>query len=67
MEPRKHVPALGNKTARQAARTASGRERLEALLGEFDRHAADGPSSDAAHIAALRAALGLTNPHADFV
>ena len=39
------VPALGNKTPRQAARTASGRERLEALLAEFDRHTTDGPSS----------------------
>jgi hypothetical protein len=31
------VPALGNKTPRQAARTAGGRERVEALLAEFDR------------------------------
>ena len=35
------VPALGNKTPRQAARTVRGRERLEALLAEFDRHAAE--------------------------
>jgi hypothetical protein len=55
------VPALGNKTPRQAARTASGRERLEALLADFDRHAADESSSAAAaHITLLRAALGLT-------
>jgi hypothetical protein len=33
------VPALGNKTPRQAARTTKGRERLLALLGEFDRRA----------------------------
>jgi hypothetical protein len=33
------VPALGDKTPRQAARTAKGRERLGALLGEFDRRA----------------------------
>lgn len=56
------VPALGNKTPRQAARTPRGRERLEALLAEFDRHAADGPSSVAAHLTAVRAALGLTKP-----
>jgi hypothetical protein len=56
------VPALGNKTPRQAARTALGRERLEALLAEFDRKAADGPSSLAAHLAAIRGALTLTKP-----
>ena len=33
------VPALGNKTPRQAARTAKGRERLAALFGDFDRRA----------------------------
>jgi len=56
------VPALGNKTPRQAARTAQGRERLEALLAGFDRDAADGPSSMARHLAAIRAALALTKP-----
>jgi len=56
------VPALGNKTPRQAARTAGGRERLEALLAEFDRDAADEPSSVAAHLTAIRTALGLTKP-----
>jgi hypothetical protein len=30
------VPALGNRTPRQAARNAPGRERLEALLQEFE-------------------------------
>jgi hypothetical protein len=54
------VPALGNKTPRQAARTAGGRERLEALFDEFDRDAAAGPSNVAAHLSAVRAALGLT-------
>lgn len=29
------VPALGNRTPRQAARTPEGRERLDALLAEF--------------------------------
>ncbi len=31
------VPALQNKTRLQAARTKAGRERLEALLLEFER------------------------------
>jgi hypothetical protein len=56
------VPALGNKTPRLAARTAGGRERLEALLVQFDRDAADGLSDGAAHLSAIRAALGLTKP-----
>jgi hypothetical protein len=56
------VPALGNKTPRQAARTAPGRERLEALLAEFDREAADGPSSVTGHLAAIRDVLALTKP-----
>jgi SEC-C motif-containing protein len=56
------LPALRNKTPRQAARTAIGRERLEALLAGFDRDAAHGPSSGAAHLIAIRAALGLSEP-----
>ena len=56
------VPALGNKTPRQAARTAGGRERLEALLAGFDRDAAGEPSSVAAHLTAIRTELGLTKP-----
>ena len=39
------VPALGNKTPRQAARTPKGRERLMALLGEFDRRAESEPEA----------------------
>lgn len=54
------VPALGNKTPRQAAQTRVGRERLEALLAEFDRDAEDGPSSMAEHIAMIRDALAVT-------
>jgi Antitoxin Xre/MbcA/ParS C-terminal toxin-binding domain len=56
------VPALGNKTPRQAARTASGRERLEALLGAFDRDAAEGPASVATQLSEIRPTLGLTKP-----
>ena len=53
------VPALGNKTPRQAARTAGGRERLEALLAEFDRDGVDGREGMAAHLATIRKALAL--------
>ena len=56
------VPALGNKTPRQAAGTAGGRERLEALLAEFERDAVDGPSSMAKHLGSIRSALSLTKP-----
>ena len=55
------VPALGNKTPRQAARTPSGRERLEALLAGFERDAANEPSNVAAHLTTIRTALGLTS------
>jgi hypothetical protein len=55
------VPALGNKTTRQAARTPGGRERLEALLAEFERDAERQPSV-AAHLAAIRDKLGLPKP-----
>ena len=58
------VPALGNKTPRQAARTARGRERLEALLAEFDRDAVDGREVMAVHLATIREALALTKPTA---
>lgn len=56
------VPALGNKTPRQAARTAGGRERLEALLGEFARDAAHGRLGIATHLASIRSALALNKP-----
>ncbi len=42
--------------------TYDGRERLEALLAEFDREAADGPSSVTVHLAAIRDVLALTKP-----
>jgi hypothetical protein len=52
------VPALGNRTPRQAARTAIGRERLEALLADFaQRSTAD--SHIAPDLQALRRALAL--------
>ena len=37
------VPALANRTPRQAARTPGGRERLEALLAQFERDVDDSP------------------------
>jgi hypothetical protein len=60
--PDTRVPALGNKTPRQATRTPVGRERLEALLAQFERDAVDGPSSTATHLASIRSRLGLTKP-----
>jgi hypothetical protein len=52
------VPALGNRTPRQAAKTARGRERLEALLSDFERSAERGPSRPP-DIGELRKRLGL--------
>ncbi|MFH1018944.1 MAG: hypothetical protein V1798_12310 [Pseudomonadota bacterium] len=61
--PDEKIPILGNQTPRQAAKTVQGRERLEALLTEFEWHSTDarnGKNSCAApDIAALRKDLGL--------
>jgi hypothetical protein len=54
------VPALGDRTPRQAARSAGGRERLEALLAEFARDAESGRRGAAPHVALIRERLGLT-------
>ena len=56
------VAALGNKTPRQAMRTAGGRERLEALLAQYERDAewTQGPAS--ADVDFIRSELGLTKP-----
>jgi hypothetical protein len=53
------VPALGNRTPRQAAKSARGRERLEALLSDFGRLAERSPSPAVPDIATLRKTLGL--------
>jgi hypothetical protein len=37
------LPALGNQTPIQAAKTAVGREKLEALLADFERSTVDSP------------------------
>ncbi len=52
------VPALGNRTPRQAAKTARGRERLEALLSGLDR-SGERMSIVQPDLAALRRRLGL--------
>ncbi|MEW6321498.1 MAG: SEC-C domain-containing protein [Acidobacteriota bacterium] len=54
------IPALGNKTPRQAARSASGRERLEALLAAYGQHRAGGSNVFEPDVAALKRRLGLT-------
>ena len=53
------IPALGNRTPRQAARTALGRERLGALLIDYARSAERAPSAFRPDIAELRSRLGL--------
>ena len=53
------VPALGNRTPRQAAKTARGRERLAALLADFARMAERSPSRGRPDVGALRRRLGL--------
>lgn len=53
------VPALGNRTPRQVARTPLGRERLAALLSDLARMTERGPSSVLPDVEALRRVLGL--------
>jgi hypothetical protein len=55
------IPALDNKTPRQSAKTKGGRERLEALLLEYERNDMDKDSNDPfrADIDYLRNELGI--------
>ena len=53
------VPALGNRTPRQAAKTPKGRERLEALLIDFARSAEQRSSMFQPDLGDLRRRLGL--------
>jgi hypothetical protein len=53
------VPALGNRTPRQAAKTVKGRERLEALLSDFARSAEQRSSGFQPDLPELRRRLGL--------
>lgn len=53
------VPALGNRTPRQAAKTASGRERLEALLADYSQKNVTGRNAFEPDIGTLKRKLGL--------
>jgi len=53
------VPALGNETPRDAAKTALGRERLEALFAEFAWRGKRQPAHMRVNVAALREKLGI--------
>lgn len=55
------IPALGDKTPREAAKTEEGREALEALLLQYERHALDFGDRNLfkADIPYLRSQLGL--------
>ena len=53
------LPALGDRTPRDAALTSDGRERLEALFADFSWKVGRGPNAMAPDVAALRAKLGL--------
>jgi hypothetical protein len=53
------LPALQGATPRQAAKTASGRERLEALFLQFERHN-ESPQPFSPDVSSLRRALGLS-------
>lgn len=52
------VPALGNRTPRQAAKTASGRERLEALLADYSQKSVSGHNAFEPDIVTLKQKLG---------
>lgn len=55
------IPALGGRTPRQAVKTATGRERVDALLASFERREPlAGMAEQRPHIARVRATLGLT-------
>jgi hypothetical protein len=56
------VPALGNVTPREAAKSRQGRERLEALLAEFAWRAKEMPPEQRPDVAGLRKSLGLDRP-----
>jgi hypothetical protein len=54
------IPALGNRTPRQAAKSASGRERLEALLVSYGQHGAGRRNVLEPDLTALKRKLGMT-------
>jgi hypothetical protein len=53
------LPALGNRTPWEAARTTEGRERLEALFAEFVWSCERTPNAMSPDLTSLRAKLGL--------
>ncbi len=53
------LPALNDQTPRKAARTEKGKERLEALLMDFEQRKGETPHPFAPDVAALRRSLGL--------
>jgi hypothetical protein len=60
------VPLLMGKTPRQAAKTGAGRERLEALLVDFERSAAETDNNAfAPDVTALRRELGMLPGYED--
>ena len=56
------VPALGHRTPRQVARTARGRERVEALLNSFEGSEPVARPARRDALSALRRTLGLDPP-----
>jgi hypothetical protein len=52
------LPALNNKTPREAAKSDAGKERLEALLWQFEQHS-ETPQPFSPDVDALRETLGL--------
>ena len=56
------VPALGHRTPRQVARTARGRERVEALLSSFEGSEPVARPARRDALSALRRTLGLDPP-----
>jgi len=59
------VPALGNVTPLEAAKSRAGRERLEGLLADFAWRAKDMSPEQRPDIAGIRSALGLDHPLGD--
>jgi hypothetical protein len=55
------VPALGDMTPREAARTRDGRERLDVLLKDMENRAARWPHGGQPNVGRLRAQLGMEN------
>lgn len=54
------VPAVGNRTPRQAAKRASGRERLEALLASYGQNRAGRRNTLQPDVTALKQKLGMS-------